>query len=239
MSHTKTPGTSHSVVSPSEWLNASQEFLAKEKEFTQLRDALNRQRRELPWTRVEKDYVFEGPNGPVSLSELFEGRSQLIVYHFMFGPGWEEGCSGCSFVCDHVDSARQHFEHNNLSFVAVSRAPLAEFLPYKKRMGWTFNWVSSSGNDFNYDYGASFRKADLEKGPVLFNFKVQSLKGDEQPGLTVFFKHTDGTIYRTYSSYERGLDLLLGAYNFLDLTPIGRNESSPMDWMRRHDRYED
>ena len=239
MSQTKTPGTSHAVVSPSEWIEASQKFLVKEKEFTRLREDLSRQRRELPWTRVDKDYVFEGPNGAVTLADLFDGRSQLIVYHFMFGPGWDEGCSGCSFVCDHVDAARQHFEHNDLSFVAVSRAPLAEFLPYKKRMGWTFDWVSSAGNEFNYDFGASFRKQDLEKGPVMFNFKMQTIKGDEQPGLTVFFKDTDGTVYRTYSSYERGLDLLVGAYNFIDLTPIGRNESGPMDWMRRHDQYED
>jgi predicted dithiol-disulfide oxidoreductase (DUF899 family) len=230
--------TRHQVVSQDEWIAASQALLKKEKEFTRARDAMNAERRELPWVKVETDYVLEGPDGPVSLSDLFDGRSQLIVYHFMYGPGWDEGCSGCSFVCDHVDAARQHFEHNDLSFVAVSRAPLADFQAFKKRMGWTFRWVSSNQNNFNYDFGASFRKEDLEKGPVMFNFAVQKLTGEEQPGLTVFTKDEEGNIYRTYSTYERGLDLLLGAYNYLDLTPKGRNETGPMSWMCLHDEYE-
>lgn len=229
----------HPVVTQSEWLDASRKFLAREKEFTKMRDQLNQARRELPWVKVEKEYVFEGTEGKRSLSDLFNGKSQLIVYHFMFGPGWEEGCPGCSFVSDHVDGARQHFEHHDISYVAVSRAPLAELLPYKQRMGWSFPWYSSCGTDFNFDFQASFRPEDLEKGPVLFNFKEQTLKGQEQPGLSVFVKDENGEIYHTYSSYERGLDLLCGAYNWIDLTPLGRNESGPMDWVRRHDAYED
>ncbi|RYG27322.1 DUF899 domain-containing protein, partial [bacterium] len=221
------------------WIAASAEFLKREKEFTHAREALSAARRALPWARVEEDYVFEGTEGPVRLSELFDGKSQLIVYHFMFGPGWKEGCDGCSFVSDHVDAARQHFEHNDVAYVAVSRAPIAEFLPFKERMGWTFRWVSSNGNEFNYDVSASFRREDLDRGPVLYNFKVQTLRGDEQPGLTVFYRDEGGAIYRTYSTYERGLDLLIGAYNFLDLTPKGRNEKTGMgDWMTYHDQYE-
>ena len=176
---------------------------------------------------------------PISLSELFNGRSQLIVYHFMFAPGWDEGCSGCSFVCDHVDSARQHFEHHDVAFVAVSRAPYGEFQAFKKRMGWTFRWVSSNQTSFNYDFGVSFRQEDIDRGPVFYNYVLQKLTSQEQPGLSVFTKDPEGNIYRTYSTYERGLDLLIGAYNFLDLTPKGRNESGGMSWMRLHDRYED
>jgi len=230
----------HRVVSQDEWFAAASELLKKEKEFTRARDAMSATRRELPWTKVETDYVFEGPDGPVSLSELFNGRSQLIVYHFMFAPGWDEGCSGCSFVNDHVDAARQHFEHHDVAFVAVSRAPYAEFQPFKKRMGWTFRWVSSSQNSFNYDFGVSFHKEDLEKGPVLYNFTKQKLNGDEQPGLSVFIKDEEGNVYRTYSTYERGLDMLVGAYNYLDLTPLGRNEpDGGMSWMCLHDQYPD
>jgi predicted dithiol-disulfide oxidoreductase (DUF899 family) len=230
--------SAHPTVPLDEWLDASSDLLKKEKAFTRARDAMSATRRELPWTKVEKDYVFESPEGPVSLADLFDGRSQLIVYHFMFAPGDEEGCSGCSFVCDHVDAARQHFEHNDLAFVAVSRAPLADFEPFKKRMGWTFRWVSSNRNSFNYDFGVSFRREDLDAGPVLYNFTTQKLRSEEQPGLTVFTKDAEGNVYRTYSTYERGLDLLLGAYNYLDLTPKGRNESGPMSWMTYHDRYE-
>jgi predicted dithiol-disulfide oxidoreductase (DUF899 family) len=233
--------TKHRVVSQDEWISAGAELLKKEKEFTRARDALSAKRRELPWVKVETDYVFEGPDGPVSLSELFNGRSQLIVYHFMFAPGDEQGCDGCSFVCDHVDAARQHFEHNDLAFAAVSRAPHDELQPFKTRMGWTFPWVSSSQNSFNYDFGVSYRWEDLDAGPVLHNFAMQKLNGEEQPGLTVFTKGEDGTIYRTYSTYERGLDMLIGAYNYLDLAPKGRNEEEVggMGWMKFHDKYED
>lgn len=235
---TTTGITDHPVVSQIEWIEASRKLLAKEKELTRMRDRLNQARMDLPWVKVAKEYVFDGPEGKRSLADLFDGRNQLIVYHFMFGPGWEEGCPGCSFVSDHVDAARQHFEHHDVSYAAVSRAPLAEILPYKKRMGWTFPWYSSAETDFNYDFGASFRPDDIEKGPVLYNFTLQKLTGHEQPGLSVFVKDDQGNIYRTYSSYERGLDLLLGAYNFIDLTPLGRNEKGPMDWVNRHDQYE-
>jgi predicted dithiol-disulfide oxidoreductase (DUF899 family) len=227
------------VVTREQWLEASRELLRKEKELTRFRDKVSRLRRELPWVRVEKEYTFDSPEGPATLSDLFGDKSQLIVYHFMYGPGWEEGCPGCSFVSDHVDAARRHFEHHDIAYVAVSRAPLAEFLPFKKRMGWTFRWVSSNGTDFNYDYSVSFRREDLDGGPVLYNFTMQKLNGDEQPGLSVFFKDAEGRVYHTYSTYERGLDLLLGAYNFIDLAPKGRDEASPMEWVRYHDSYED
>src|SRR2546423_5725850 len=230
--------TKHKVVSQDQWIAAASALLQDEKEFTKARDAMSATRRELPWVKVETDYVFEGNDGPVGLADLFNGRSQLIVYHFMYGSGWEEGCDGCSFVCDHVDAARQHFEHHDVAYVAVSRAPLADFQAFKKRMGWNFRWVSSNKNNFNYDFGVSFRKEDLEKGPVFYNFKMQKLTGEEQPGLSVFTKDAEGNIYRTYSTYERGLDLLIGAYNYLDLTPKGRNESSGMDRMCLHDEYE-
>lgn len=235
---TTEPATSHKVVSPEQWILAAQDLLVKEKEFTKARDAMSATRRELPWVEAD-NYVFEGPDGPVSLSDLFNGNSQLIVYHFMYGPGWEEGCSGCSFVCDHVDAARQHFEHHDVGFVAVSRALYGDFQAFKKRMGWTFRWVSSNQNTFNYDFGVSFHKEDLEKGPVFYNFRMQKLTSEEQPGLSVFIKEADGSIYRTYSTYERGLDLLVGAYNYLDLTPKGRNETDGMSWMCLHDQYPD
>lgn len=230
----------HNVVSQSEWIAAGNALLKKEKEFTKARDAMSATRRELPWVKVETKYVFEGPDGPVSLSELFNGRSQLIVYHFMFEPGWDEGCHGCSFVSDHFDSARQHFEHHDVAFAVVSRAPYAEFQAFKRRMGWKFPWVSSNANSFNYDFGVSYHREDLDRGPVLHNFVMQKLNSEDQPGLSVFIKDAEGNIYRTYSTYERGLDLLVGAYNFLDLTPRGRNEpEGGMSWMNFHDKYED
>jgi len=237
MTSTATNVIDHKVVSQKEWLEASAELLAKEKELTKHRDEVSKLRRDLPWVRVEKDYVFEGPNGKESLSNLFGGRSQLITYHFMYEPGDQEGCPGCSFVCDHIDAANMHLPHNDVTLLAVSRAPLAEFLPYKKRMGWNFKWVSSAGTDFNYDFGVSYKREDLNRGKVLHNFTSQKLNSEEQPGLSVFYKDPEGNIFHTYSSYERGLDILIGAYNYLDLTPKGRNESSPMDWMQRHDTY--
>lgn len=236
--NTKTENLSgHQVVSQDEWIRSSSEFLAKEKEFTKLRDDISRQRRELPWVRVEKDYSFEDSDGRVTLSELFGDKSQLIVYHFMYGPGWTDGCTGCSFVSDHFDGMLQHLKAKDVAFVAVSRAPLNEFQAFKKRMGWNFPWLSSAGSDFNYDFGVSFRQEDLDRGPVMYNFKVQPIRNDEQPGLTVFYKDQDGAIYRTYSTYERGLDLLIGTYNFLDLLPKGREEEGPMDWVLHHDKY--
>ena len=235
--HQTTAG--HPVVSHDTWIKASQKLLEAEKVLTRHRDEVNQLRLSLPWELVEKIYTFKGPEGTVTLSDLFDGKSQLVIYHFMFGPGWEEGCTGCSFVSDHIDAARQHFEHHDVAIVAVSRAPWNEFEPFKHRMGWKFRWVSSNENDFNFDFGASFRREDLDAGSVFYNFKMQKLNGDEQPGLSSFFKDSDGKIYHTYSSYERGLDLLVGAYNWLDVAPLGRNEKSGMDWMTHHDRYEE
>jgi predicted dithiol-disulfide oxidoreductase (DUF899 family) len=229
------------VVSRQEWLEARKALLAREKQATRLHDELSRQRRELPWTKLDKDYVFEGPEGPVKLADLFDGRNQLMVYHFMMGPGQKQGCVGCSFIADHVDGARQHFEQNNLSFVAVARAPYADIAAYKNRMGWQFKFVSSNASDFNYDFHVSFRPEELASGKAYYNFEFRERVGAEEPGLSVFFKDAKGGIYHTYSTYGRGPEPLLGAYQFIDFTPIGRNESpngNLMDWVHRHDQYE-
>lgn len=230
----------HKVVSEAEWVQARRALLAEEKAWTQERDRLARKRRALPWVKVEKDYVFEGVDGPVTLGELFDRRSQLIVYHFMFGPEWDEGCPGCSLLADQVDAARQHFEHNDVSFVAVSRAPLRKLQAYRKRMGWKFQWVSSAGNDFNFDYHVSFPDGTRGQG-VFYNFDKRSDPGmDELSGVSVF--HTDqGAIYHTYSTYGRGGEMFLPVYGWLDVVPKGRNETKKgnlTDWARRHDRYE-
>jgi len=230
----------HQVVSHEEWLTARKAHLEAEKEFTRQKDKLLEARRALPWVKVERDYVFEGPKGPVTLADLFRGRSQLFVQHFMLGPGWAEGCPGCSFLSDHVDSARQHFEHADLSFAAVSRAPIAEIESFKKRMGWTFPWVSSRNNSFNFDYHVSFSEEELKKGEALYNYRTIDPGIDELPGQSVFFKDEKGRIFHTYSSYARGGEELIGAFNFLDMVPKGRNEqTSIMDWVRHHDRYDD
>jgi predicted dithiol-disulfide oxidoreductase (DUF899 family) len=228
------------VVSPAEWLAARKEFLAKEKEFTRLRDELSRQRRELPWEKVEKPYVFDGPNGRQTLAELFDGRSQLIVYHFMFGPGWKEGCPSCSFLADHFDGPAVHLANRDVTLAVVSRAPLTEIEAFKKRMGWRFKWVSSFGSDFNRDYHVSFTKDEMASGKVAYNYSMTEFPSEEAPGASVFYKDAAGNIFHTYSSYGRGLDILLGAYNFLDLAPKGRDEDGlafTMAWVRHHDRY--
>ncbi len=229
------------VVSPAEWLAARKELLKKEKEFTRLRDELSQQRRELPWEKVEKDYVFEGPTGKVALTELFKGRSQLIVYHFMFGPGWEQGCPSCSFIADNFDGMRVHLEQRDVAFTAISRATLPEIEGFKKRMGWKFPWVSSFGTDFNYDYKVSFTKDDMTPGKRPYNYGTVDFPMEEGPGLSVFYKDADGQIFHTYSTYQRGLDILLTTYNYLDMTPKGRDEEGmtphAMAWVRHHDRY--
>ena len=233
----------HRIVSRDEWLAEHRQHLVKEKEHTRQRDRLNTERRELPWVEVKKTYVFDGPNGKQTLADLFDGRSQLIVQHFMFGPGWGEGCTGCSFSADHVDGARQHLEHHNVSFAVISRAPWPELEGYRKRMGWRFNWVSSFGSDFNYDYHVSFTKEDEAKGKVFYNYEIQDYGIDELPGISVFYKDERSRIFHTFSAFGRGGELLIGAYNYLDFTPKGRNEQGPnfnlMDWVRRHDQYED
>jgi predicted dithiol-disulfide oxidoreductase (DUF899 family) len=228
------------VVSRSEWLTARKKHLAKEKEFTRLRDELSRDRRALPWELVEKDYAFEGPRGRVTLGESFEKRSQLIVYHFMFGPGWKEGCPSCSYLGDHFDGATIHLANRDVSFAAVSRATYPEIVAFKKRMGWRFNWVSSFGSDFNYDYHVSFTPEQQATGKVYYNYADTTFPSEEGPGLSVFAKDADGAIFHTYSSYGRGLDILLGAYNFLDMVPKGRDEDGlafSMAWVRHHDKY--
>jgi predicted dithiol-disulfide oxidoreductase (DUF899 family) len=231
------------LVSRDEWLTARKELLKQEKELTRQRDALSAKRRELPWVRVEKEYVFDTPKGKQTLADLFDGRSQLVVNHFMLGPGWKEGCVGCSFGADHIEGALVHLEHHDVTVVVVSRAPLHEIEAYKKRMGWRFNWVSSYDSDFNYDYHVSFTKEDVTKGRVYYNFEMTEALIEELPGLSVFYKDAAGDIFHTYSSYARGAEELLGTYMVLDLTPKGRNETGPnhnlMDWVRRHDRYGD
>jgi predicted dithiol-disulfide oxidoreductase (DUF899 family) len=233
----------HPVVSEKEWIKARREFLTREKEYMREGDELARQRRELPWTKVEANYTFEGPRGKESLADLFDGRSQLIVYHFMLGPDWKEGCKGCSFVSDHIDGAIPHLSARDVTLVAVSRAPLAQIEAFKKRMGWRFKWVSSAGSNFNFDYNVSFTKSDLAKGKIFYNFEERKAGESELPGASVFLKAADGAIYRTYSTYARGLDSLVGTYRYLDLCPKGRDEDNlpgnPMSWVRHHDRYED
>lgn len=229
------------VVSHAEWLAARKEFLAQEKEFTRRRDDLSRQRRELPWEKVEKQYVFEGPNGKETLADLFDKRHQLIVYHFMLGPGWKEGCPSCSYLADHFDGSTIHLAHRDVTLAAISRATWPEIEAFKKRMGWRFKWVSSFGNDFNFDYHVSFRSEDKDRGKVEYNYGLMEFPSEEAPGASVFYKNDAGEIFHTYSAYARGLDILVGAYNFLDLAPKGRDEDGlahTMSWVRHHDRYD-
>ena len=236
-----TLGVGHpNVVSHVEWLAARREFLAKEKEFTRLRDELSRQRRSLPWEKVEKRYQFDSNRGKVTLADLFAGRSQLIVYHFMFGPGWEQGCPSCSYVADHFDGSTIHLANRDTTLAVVSRAPLEQIEAFRKRMGWKFQWVSSFGSDFNFDYHVSFTPEEKASGKVYYNYAVGEFPSEEGPGASVFAKDAAGDIFHTYSSYARGLDILMGTYNLLDLVPKGRDEDGlafSMSWVRHHDRY--
>lgn len=230
------------IVSRDEWLAARKALLAEEKELTRQRDRLSAKRRELPWLRVEKDYAFEGPAGRETLADLFGDRSQLLVYHFMFAPGWGEGCKSCSYLADHFDGALPHLRQRDVSFVVISRAPLAELMPFKQRMGWRFKWVSSYGSDFNHDYQVSFSPEELRTGRVCYNYADGDFPVEEAPGVSVFFRNDAGKIFHTYSCYARGLDGLVGTYNFLDLVPKGRDEDGypfTMQWVRHHDRYEE
>jgi len=230
----------HPVVSQQEWLQARKALLQKEKEETHLRDAVRAARQALPWVRMDKDYIFDTPSGKKSLGELFDGRSQLIVYHFMLGPGWKAGCPGCSFLSDHIDGALPHLNHHDVTWTAVSRAPMNEIAAYKKRMGWKFPWASSAGSSFNHDFHVSFSKEELATGSVDYNFgRVASDKAnDELPGLSAFFKDKSGAIFHTYSSYARGAEEIIGTLMILDRAPLGRNEDSTMNFVRRHDEYE-
>jgi len=233
--------TQHKIVSRDEWIKARKALLADEKKFTQTRDKLSADRRNLPWVKIEKDYVFAGPDGKETLHDLFDGKSQLIIYHFMFGPGWEQGCPACSFVSDHIDGAAVHLAQRDVTLLAVSHAPLPEFQKFKERMGWRFKWVSSAQSEFNTDFHVSFDKEEIEKGEVHYNYKMQKFPVEEGPGVSVFTTNDAGDVFHTYSSYARGLDILIGAYNYLDLVPRGRDEddlSFSMAWVRHHDRYD-
>ncbi|MPZ34595.1 MAG: DUF899 domain-containing protein [Rhodospirillales bacterium] len=228
--------TESRIVSHEEWLKARTAFMAKEKAFMRMREELARERRELPWERVDKDYAFEAPEGHVSLADLFGSKSQLVVYHFMFGPDYEEGCPSCSFWADNFNGIGVHLAARDTALVGVSRAPLARFEPYRKRMGWTFRWVSSEGCDFNYDYGVSRRP---DEKSMSYNYGTIQRSADEHPGISAFIEE-DGAVFHTYSTYARGLDVVNGAYHLLDLTAKGRQEEGlpfPMAWVRRHDRY--
>jgi predicted dithiol-disulfide oxidoreductase (DUF899 family) len=233
--------TQNPVVSREEWLEARRALLLREKEATHLRDKVNAERTALPWVKVDKDYTFDTPRGPKSLADLFDGRSQLMVYHFMFGPEWEAGCPGCSFLADHLDGTLPHLNHHDVTLVAVARAPLAKIEAYKQRMGWKFPWVSSFGSDFNFDYHVSFTPEDLAKDKVFYNFSpiAPSDANDELPGLSAFYRNEKGEVFHTYSSYARGAEEILGTLMILDHAPKGRNEDSTMDFVKRHDEYEE
>jgi predicted dithiol-disulfide oxidoreductase (DUF899 family) len=215
----------------------------KEKEFSKLRDELSRLRRALPWKQVEKEYIFEGPDGKQTLAELFDGRTQLITYHFMFDPAWMEGCKSCSFLADHYEPAIVHLSHRDVTFVTISRAPLLKLESFKKRMGWKFKWVSSLGNDFNIDFRVTFTQEQIDKHQAYYNYRGgETFPVKEAPGVSVFYKDEASGVYHTYSSYARGLDMFITAYHYLDITPRGRDEagfSYGMEWLRHHDRYGD
>ncbi|MBO9648526.1 MAG: DUF899 domain-containing protein [Variovorax sp.] len=229
----------HAVVSRDRWIAERKALLAREKELTRMHDEIARERRALPWVRVEKRYVFDTPEGPRTLADLFEDRGQLIVQHFMLGPGWEQGCVGCSYMADHTDSMTVHLEHRDIAWVAISRAPLAEIERFQHRMGWKFNWVSSHGSTFNHDFGVSFTPEERQRGEVYYNYAMQSFPHEEAPGISVFFKDEAGEVFHTYSTYGRGVEVMMGTYNMMDLTPKGRDEGDEdMGWVRHHDRYE-
>ena len=230
----------HPVVSSDRWVAERKKLLAREKELTHLRDQVASERRALPWVRIEKSYVFDTLEGRRTLAELFDGRRQLIVQHFMFGPGWEQGCPSCSFMADHTDGMNVHLAHRDVTFVAISRAPLADIERFRRRMGWHFKWVSSHGTDFNYDFHVSFTPEEKAKDEVYYNYGTQPFEYEELPGISVFYKDEMGDIFHTYSAYRRGVEVMMGTYNMLDLTPKGRDErpNHGMEWVRHHDHYE-
>lgn len=234
--------SSHAVVDKQQWIAARLDLLAREKQMSRLRDDLNEARRAMPWTRVEKSYVFDTPAGKKTLDELFDGRSQLVIKHFMLAPGQNDGCVGCSFECDHVDGALTHLQHHDVSFVAVARAPLAEIEAYKARMGWRFPWVSSYASDFNYDFEVSFKPEDIAAATTRYNFREEPVSMEDLSGFSVFYKNDAGEVFHTYGSFGRGAEEVLTTYMFLDMTPKGRNETGPnfglTDWVRHHDRYD-
>jgi predicted dithiol-disulfide oxidoreductase (DUF899 family) len=231
----------HSVVSRDRWIAERKALLAREKVLTRMRDEIARERRSLPWVRVGQRYDFDTPGGRRTLAELFEGRSQLVVQHFMFGPGWEQGCPSCSFMADHTDGMNVHLAQRDVTLVAVSRAPLADIEQFRRRMGWQFTWVSSHGSDFNRDFGVTFTPEEMARGEVYYNYGMRPFPAEDAPGISVFYKDETGEIFHTYSTYGRGVEVMMGAYNLLDLTPKGRDEDdvpNKMEWVRHHDRYE-
>ena len=231
----------HSIVSQEEWTAARKALLAREKELTRARDRLSEARRALPWVRVEKAYGFNSVEGNKSLADLFKGRDQLVVQHFMFAPDWNEGCKSCSFWADGFERMVPHLAARDTTLVAVSRAPLEKLVAFRKRMGWTFDWVSSAGSDFNYDYAVSFTPEQIKSGSGIYNFGTSGFGNEDAPGISVFFRDDDGDIFHTYSCFARGLDPMNAAYQYLDLTPLGRHEEGlpyPMDWLRLRDQYE-
>jgi len=227
------------IVSRQEWLDARKALLAREKAMTHELDALRAERRRLPWVKVEKSYVFEGPQGKCTLADLFRGRSQLAVYHFMLAPNSDHICEGCSFISDNIDAARRHFEHADLSFAAISRAPLERIEQVRRRMGWSFPWVSSHGTDFNYDFGVSFKKEEIAAGRAIYNYGTPIKSSEDMHGTSIFARNESGDVFHTYSTYHRGNELLMGAFMWLDLAPKGRNEvDGVMNWVKLHDEYE-
>jgi predicted dithiol-disulfide oxidoreductase (DUF899 family) len=231
----------HRVVTRDEWIAERKTLLAREKELTRLRDQIARERRALPWVRIDKNYVFDAPDGRRTLAELFADRRQLLVQHFMLGPGWEQGCPSCSFMADHSDGMNVHLAHRDVTLVAVSRAPLTEIERFRQRMGWRFKWVSSHGSDFNYDFGVSFTPEEVAKGELYYNYGTWPFGCEELPGISAFFKDDANQVFHTYSTYGRGVEVMMGTYNMLDLMPKGRDERDvrhKMEWVRHHDRYE-
>jgi predicted dithiol-disulfide oxidoreductase (DUF899 family) len=231
----------HPVVSTDQWIAERKALLAREKELTRLRDQVARERRALPWVRIAKRYVFDAPEGRPALADLFDGRRQLVVQHFMFGPGWEQGCPSCSFMADHTDGMTVHLAQRDVTLVAVSRAPLSEIERFRRRMGWQFKWVSSYDSDFNHDFGVSFTPEERARGDVPYNYVMQPFPAEEAPGISVFYRDDAGAVFHTYSTYGRGVEVMMGAYNLLDLTPKGRDEGGltyAMEWVRHHDRYQ-
>ncbi len=228
----------HTIVSREEWLEARRELLTAEKEVTHLRDSVARRRQDLPWVRIEKEYVFDTLQGPRTLAELFDNRSQMLLQHFMFAPGWAQGCPSCSFMADHTDGMNLHLANHDVTVVAVSRATLPEIEAYRQRMGWKFRWVSSTNNAFNYDFRVSFTPEQVASGHIEYNFGEWDETGEEWPGISAFYKDEKGDVFHTYSTFGRGVEVMMGTYAMLDLMPMGRNEAEGMDWVRRHDLYQ-
>lgn len=236
-----TTAAGHRIVTRDRWIAERKALLAQEKELTRAQDRLARERRALPWVRLEQDYLFDTVDGPRRLSALFQGKRQLIVQHFMLGPGWAEGCPSCSFMADHLDGIAAHLAQRDIAWLAVSRAPLAEIERFKRRMGWQFAWVSANGSDFNRDFNVSFAPEERERGEVYYNYAMTNFPADEAPGISVFLRDDDGQVFHTYSTFGRGVEVMMGAYPLIDLTPKGRDEDGlpyTMAWVRHHDRYE-